>query len=389
VRFIPYGSFVGVPGRQEERGVSALLPPAPTQAGRRPEPSAESAWDVLERFGEALQACEPARRQTRLVLEAVQEGLGAEAVYWHPGPCGDGFDRVGPFPLSADWCGEFTEYVLARNPSGAAQLTRAFLDPAAKPATPWPCSAALVRISRSRGTWLGALSFHPRRIFGAADLKVMMLARRMVLNRRQQAQAHEHWKDAMFSLAGCLSAAVDARDPCTRGHSERVARAAVRLGREAGLAAPALRDLYLAGLLHDLGKVGLRDEVLQKPASLTGPERAHVQEHPLIADRLLADLAPLQHLRPAVRGHHERWDGAGYPDGLAGEAIPLAARILAVADAFAAMISPRAFRAPLPPARAAAVLAEGAGSQWDPVLVQQFLACRDEMCDLCLSGGPF
>jgi hypothetical protein len=368
--------------------VSALVPPAPgIKAALRPcEPSAETAWDVLERFAEALQACEPARRQTRLVLEAVQEGLGADAVYWQPGPGGDGFDRAGPFPVSADWCREFTDYVLARNPSGAGQITRAFLDPAAKPATPWPCSAALVRVSRSRATWLGALSFHPRRLFQAADVKVMMLARRMVLNHRQQAQAHERWKDALFGLARCLSSAVDARDPCTRGHSERVARAAVRLGRQAGLADPALRDLYLAGLLHDLGKVGLRDNVLQKPGGLTAPERAHVQEHPLIADRLLADLTPLQHLRPAVRGHHERWDGAGYPDGLAGEAIPLPARILAVADAFAAMVSPRAFRAPLPPAQATAILSGGAGSQWDPALVEQFLACRDEMCDICLDS---
>jgi hypothetical protein len=359
-------------------------------APRPGELSVESAWDVLERLGQALQACEPARRQTRLALEAVQEALGADAVYWHPGPAGDDFDRAGPFALSFDWCREFTDYVLARNPSGAGQLVRAFLDPAAKPATPWPCSAALVRVSRSRGTWLAALSFHPRRIFQAADTKVMLLARRMVLNHRQQAQAHERWKDALFGLARCLSAAVDARDPCTRGHSERVARAAVRLGRQAGLAAPALTDLHLAGLLHDLGKVGLRDDVLQKPGRLTGPERVHVQEHPLIADRLLAGLAPLQHLRPAVRGHHEHWDGTGYPDGLAGEAIPLAARVLAVADAFAAMIAPRAFRPPLPPERAAAVLADGAGSQWDPALVRQFLACRDEMCAICQPGGePF
>src|SRR5262249_51828708 len=127
-----------------------------------------------------------------------------------------------------------------------------------------------------------------------------------------------------------------------------------------------------------------------KPGGLTDSEREHVQEHPLIADRLLANLAPLQHLRPAVRGHHERWDGAGYPDGLDGEAIPLAARILAVADAFAAMIAPRAFRARLAPERAAAVLAGGAGSQWDPTLVEQFLACRDEMCAICLYGdAPF
>src|SRR5439155_8767642 len=138
-------------------------------------------------------------------------------------------------------------------------------------------------------------------------------------------------------------------------------------------------DLYLAGLLHDVGKIGIRDDVLQKPGRLTAEETAHIQEHPVIGDRLVCHIKPLQHLRPGVRNHHERWDGRGYPDGLAGEDIPLQARILAVADSCDAMMSARPYRSALPPVRIDAIMLEGAGSQWDPRVVEAFLACRHEL----------
>src|SRR5205085_10071768 len=132
---------------------------------------------------------------------------------------------------------------------------------AARPMTPWPTSAVLVRISKSRRSWLVALSFHPRRLFSPTDLKVMILARRMLLNHRQQAQVYEKLRDSLFGLVRCLTAAIDAKDPYTWGHSERVARIAVRLGKQMGLPPAVLSDLYLAGLLHDIGKIGIRDSV--------------------------------------------------------------------------------------------------------------------------------
>jgi HD-GYP domain-containing protein (c-di-GMP phosphodiesterase class II) len=261
-----------------------------------------------------------------------------------------------------------------------------FLDPAAKPTVPWPYSAALVRVSRSRRSWVGALSFHPRRIFQTADLKVMLLARRMVLNHRQQQQMYERLKASLLGLVRCLTAAVDAKDPYTCGHSERVARIAVRLAEQMGLPAAVQSDLYLAGLLHDIGKIGIRDEVLQKPGRLNEEEMLHIQEHPVIGDRLLAPLAALRHLRPGVRNHHERWDGRGYPDRLAAEAIPLQARVLAVADSCDAMMSARPYRLALPPQRIDAVMAEGAGSQWDPLVVAAFLVCKAELYSICQRG---
>jgi hypothetical protein len=156
-------------------------------------PSLEAAWDVLERFGCALPRT-PEEQQVRLTLEAVREALGADMAFWHPGSGPEVFERVGPLVLPAAWCRAFTEYAAALADAGSRAVVRSFLDPAAKPAAPWPCSAALVPISRSAGSWLAALSFHPRRLFAAVDGKVLLLARRMLLNHRQQAQLLAQWQ---------------------------------------------------------------------------------------------------------------------------------------------------------------------------------------------------
>jgi HD-GYP domain-containing protein (c-di-GMP phosphodiesterase class II) len=345
----------------------------------------EGAWDVLERFGAALQRCDQTAQQVRLVLSSVQEALDADAVVWLPGGDEEG-DSCGPVTLTPAWCRLFAERVLSAPQAAAGQMLYTSLDPAAKPATPWPYSAALVRVSRSRSSWVAALSFHPRRIFQNADLQVMSLARRMVLSHRQQQQVYERLKGSLLGLVRCLTAAIDAKDPYTWGHSERVARIAVRLGQQLGLAAAVQSDLYLAGLLHDIGKIGVRDVVLQKPGRLTDDEMRHIQEHAVTGDRLLAPLAALSHLRVGVRNHHERWDGRGYPDRLAGEAIPLQARVLAVADSCDAMMSARPYRPALPTHRIDAVMAEGAGSQWDPHIVAAFLVCKEELYSICQRG---
>ena len=350
-------------------------------------PTAEAALDVLERFGADLQQAEHGAGQIRCILRTVQEALAADAVFWHP----DG-EVVGsegrpddPAVLTAEWRRAFMGRALD-GAAGAGQLLRSFLDPAAKPAAPWPFAAALVRVSRSRGQWLAALSFHPRRLFGPVDLKLMLLARRQLLNHRQQAQVYERLKESLFGLVRCLTAAIDAKDPYTWGHSERVARMAVRLGRQLDLSQPAQSDLYLAGLLHDVGKIGIRDDVLRKPGRLTAEEMAHIQEHPVIGDRLVCHITALQRLRPGVRNHHERWDGKGYPDGLAGEDIPLQARILAVADSCDAMMHTRPYRAAMATERIEQTLLEGAGTQWDPHVVAAFQVCRRELYSICQRG---
>jgi HD-GYP domain-containing protein (c-di-GMP phosphodiesterase class II) len=348
-------------------------------------PAAEAALDVLERFGLELQQTEQAAQQIRLILSSVRESLGADAVLWHPGTTGDAPDSVGAGDLPSAWRQDFMSRMIAE--AGASgQVVRSFLDPAAKPVSPWPCSAALVRISKSRGNWLTALSFHPRRLFTSVDLKLMLLARRQLLNHRQQTQVYEKLKESLFGLVRCLTAAIDAKDPYTWGHSERVARMAVRLAKQMDMAPAVQSDLYLSGLLHDVGKIGVRDEVLRKPGPLTPEEEAHVQEHPVIGDRLVCHIKPLQHLRWGVRNHHERWNGRGYPDGLAGDDIPLQARILAVADSCDAMMHTRPYRASLPTSRVEEILRDGAGSQWDPHVVAAFQVCREDLYSICQRG---
>jgi HD-GYP domain-containing protein (c-di-GMP phosphodiesterase class II) len=347
--------------------------------------AATSAWDVLERFGQALQQSEQSAEQVHATLTALQEALNADAVYWHPGSGGDAAEAVGRDDLPIEWRRDFTASAMGEA-EGAGELVRSYLDPGAKPTSPWPCSAALVRVSRTRASWLGALSFHPRRLFEPTDLQVMRLARRMLLNHRQQAQVFAKLRDSLFGLVRCLTAAIDAKDPYTWGHSERVARMAVRLGRQLDLPEPVLSDLYLAGLLHDVGKIGVRDDVLRKPGKLTAEERSHIQEHPVIGDRLVAHVGALQHLRPGVRNHHERWDGGGYPDRLLADDIPLQARVVAVADACDAMMHTRPYRAAVPPDRIESILREGAGAQWDPHVVAAFQVCRHDLYAICERG---
>jgi HD-GYP domain-containing protein (c-di-GMP phosphodiesterase class II) len=358
----------------------------PTVLNKAIAVSPDAAWDVLERFGQSLQQCDQAAQQVRLVLEAVQESLAADVVFWFPGSDTDAPETVGQPCLSVEWRRNFICHEIAKTAGNQGQLVRSFLDPSANPPGPWPCSAAMVRLRESCGSWLVALSFHPRRIFLPLDLKVMRLARRLLLNHRQHRQVHEQLRGSLFGLVSCLTAAIDAKDPATLGHSERVGRLAVRLGKQMGLPQGTLSDLYLAGLLHDIGKAGVRDNVLQKPGQLSKDELAHVQQHPVIGDQLVANLRQLHHLRPGVRNHHERWDGRGYPDKLAGDEIPLLARILAVAESCDAMMMERPYRPAMPPARIEAELRAGMGRQWDPKIIELFLVCKHELYSICQRG---
>src|SRR5262249_48608353 len=142
-------------------------------------------------------------------------------------------------------------------------------------------------------------------------------------------------------------------------------------------------DLYLGGLLHDIGKIGVSDEVLRKPGKLTVEEMEQIRRHVTIGDEIVANVRHLAHLRPAVRNHHEHYDGTGYPDGLAGEQSPAIARILAVADACDALMSDRPYRRALPPAAIEEIFRAGAGVQWDPVVVNALLATSHDVFSIC------
>ena len=180
-------------------------------------------------------------------------------------------------------------------------------------------------------------------------------------------------KAARYRAAASLAKAVDARDVYTGSHSERVAELAARTARRLGLDDELVELTRLAGSLHDLGKLAIPEEILRKPGPLTEPERLVLERHPQIGYRMLESLG-VDPLADWVLHHHERWDGAGYPEGLAGAAIPLGARIIFVADAYDAMTSDRVYRARLTDEEAVAELRRCAGTQFDPVVVAAFAA---------------
>ncbi len=170
-----------------------------------------------------------------------------------------------------------------------------------------------------------------------------------------------------------MSSAIEARDPYTRGHSERVARLSYILAKGMDVPHEKCREIYVSGVLHDIGKIGIPDHVLLKPGRLEPEELAIIQKHPTIGHHILNDLKRLEFALPGVLYHHERWDGKGYPHQLVGEDIPLMARVLAVADSFDAMTSSRPYRSAMLVERATTILKEGAGVQWDSSVCDIFL----------------
>jgi putative nucleotidyltransferase with HDIG domain len=178
-----------------------------------------------------------------------------------------------------------------------------------------------------------------------------------------------------------MTAMIDRKDPYTCGHSDRVARLAVELARELGWRPDQLIVVHLAGLLHDIGKIGVEAEILRKPGGLTAEEYEQVKSHPRLGHELLLDVEPLAQVLPAVLYHHERWDGGGYPSGLSGDDIPEIARVVAVADAYDAMTSERPYRSGLPRNEVQRIFQEGLGRHWDPLLVDAFL--QAEPCFRC------
>lgn len=176
-----------------------------------------------------------------------------------------------------------------------------------------------------------------------------------------------------LAIALALAKAVDTREGGGEPHSEGTARYAQLLAVALGVRAKDLEELRLAALLHDVGKVGIPHDLLTKTDPLTAEDRATIRKHALDGARILAPITELKRVARVVETHHERWDGTGYPYGLRGEAIPLAARIVAIADAYQAMVSARPYRQALSAAHAAERLADGAGKQWDPQLVETFV----------------
>ncbi len=184
---------------------------------------------------------------------------------------------------------------------------------------------------------------------------------------------YETQQQMFLGTLRALTSAIDAKDPYTCGHSERVAMLSAHLAREIGLSEEQVERIHIAGVVHDVGKIGVPEAILCKKGRLTDEEFDAIKQHPRIGHRIIRDIPMLGDVLPGVLYHHERWDGRGYPEGLAGEDIPLMARIIGICDTFDAMSSNRSYRPALQRKDVLAEIRKCAGSQFDPDLVEPFM----------------
>lgn len=194
-----------------------------------------------------------------------------------------------------------------------------------------------------------------------------------------------HARQASLDSVRALVRAVEAKDPYTRQHSEHVTHYAIKLGEAMGLGGEELESLRAAALLHDVGKIGVPDHILTKPGRLTADEFEHIHRHPALGEAILSNITAFKREAMLIRYHHERWDGMGYPDGLAGEEIPKLSRIICVADCIDAMLMARTYKEGYPPEKMIEELTRCAGSQFDPkIAIAAVRWCHENRNELIL-----
>ena len=224
--------------------------------------------------------------------------------------------------------------------------------------------------------------------FGTHEATLLSSSASILATHSRNVQLFREREELLVCVVRALVSAVEAKDEYTRGHSERVALYGKRLAEELGVDEDHCQRIYLTGLLHDIGKIGVRDAVLRKQGPLTDEEFEEIKTHPDKGWAILHDLVPLNYVLPGVLHHHESINGAGYPDGLAGEAIPKDGRLLAVADAYDAMTSDRPYRKGMPQEKAEAILRAGAGKQWDADMVDAFFRAMPDILDIKRTYKP-
>ena len=192
---------------------------------------------------------------------------------------------------------------------------------------------------------------------------------------------HEKLERISMQIVKTLSGAIDAKDTYTNGHSTRVADYSKEIARRKGLSEESQNDIYMMGLLHDVGKIGIPDAIINKPERLNDGEYSIIRQHPMMGADILKNITEFPKLATGARWHHERYDGKGYPDGLSGEDIPMEARIIAISDAYDAMSSRRSYRDVLPQEQVRAEMEKGKGTQFDPVYTEIMLSMIDEDLD--------
>ena len=230
----------------------------------------------------------------------------------------------------------------------------------------------------SRGNPCDGTKITTNASFGTFEASLLVAASNILSAQARNLDFFESQQQLLTGIIRAIINAIDAKDTYTCGHSDRVAFYAKRIAKRMGLSVDECERIFMAGVLHDVGKIGVPDAILGKPGKLTDFEYAIVKQHPQIGYEILEHLKPLNYVLPGVLHHHEAYNGSGYPAGLVGEDIPLHGRILAVADAYDAMTSNRPYRSGMPHAKAEAILRAEAGKTWDANIVDIFLACFTE-----------
>jgi putative two-component system response regulator len=245
--------------------------------------------------------------------------------------------------------------------------------------------------AEAKGLILGAMDFIRKPII--KDVLLLRVRNSVELIRLQRSleneviektRAHEQ---LFLNVVATLADAIDAKDAYTNGHSRRVAAYSREIAARYGYDEKSLDDIYMMGLLHDVGKIGVPDEVINKPGRLTDEEFAYIKKHPAIGGKILGNITEMPSLSLGARYHHERFDGRGYPEGLSGENIPEEARIIAVADAYDAMTSNRSYRGIIPQDVVKGEFEKGLGTQFDPRFAAIMLEIISEDVDYKLHEG--
>ena len=333
------------------------------------------------------------RPSVSLAVEAMREFLGMEVAYTNEivGESleirtvdGDG-DSFGiaegvSVPMDQSYC---QRVLTGRLPNVNPDIRgddRASSLPITKAADIGSFTSVPLRFSDGRlyGT-LCAASHSAKPSLGYRELQFLHVFARIVADQleRNEIQGKARRLESQASAASTLMAAVDARDSYTGEHSEAVVAHAGAVARELGLSSADVQDVELVALLHDIGKIAMPDAILHKNGPLTPEEWEVMRSHPISSEELINNVPQLAHLAPVIRAEHECWDGSGYPDGLAGEEIPLASRITLVCDAYHAMTSDRPYRGAISTKQAKARIRQGAGTQFCPISAQALLAILD------------
>ncbi|MEM8866044.1 MAG: HD-GYP domain-containing protein [Planctomycetota bacterium] len=282
---------------------------------------------------------------------------------------------------------EYTQFVGRLGPEAPNRCLILNRDKTSSPTWCYPDIRELISVPIRSGEkvlgWLLALNFvrrsGPDNEFGTIEASLLSSVAAILGVHSGNINLYREQSEFFESVIRALSSSIDAKDPYTCGHSDRVARISVCLAKQLGCTAEELNTIYLSGLLHDIGKIGIDDNVLRKPGQLTKEEYEHIKTHPELGHRILKGVKQLDKVLPVVLHHHEAWDGSGYPAGLKETECPRLARIVAVADSIDAMGSDRPYRKGMPAEKLDAILRAGAGRQWDPEVVEGYFEAHAEV----------